>query len=175
MPPIPPPTLTDPGYDKLVGLLGCLTTAIGGLDQGVCRLTIEPGSVAFDICDVSGDGLNNGQAWVRETNRYPSDVFPVQSQQANPCGGMTAMAIELGIVRCALKPDDNGTPPDPDAVTAQAQSLGLDGAALKWAMCCAFGGSSPAVPGTAVVLGPLTPVGPQGGCVGRLLTAVISL
>lgn len=146
-------------WPTLVQLSVCLTQTI--TDAGLpvpAFLGILPGSmIAADYC---GDE-ECGQAWVRLATVYPSQNFPNPDDSAVEPQSYLAYSIEVGILRCAPMPADDGTPP---SVAEQLESARLqmaDMSAIRRAIqCCLDQLERP------YLLGSYDPIGPEGGCVG---------
>lgn len=145
--------------EVLTQLLDCASEAI---DPPACRVFINPGGVApFDNCSVSDDGLSNGQVWVGHTGSQAG--WPGITAEALTCATMWFETYEVGVVRCAQGViEDDGSSPDPDLVTADAQQQEEDRLALRRAIMCCL-----AVEGRDIVMTDgWEPVEPEGGCVG---------
>jgi hypothetical protein len=114
--------------------------------------------VAWDYSGDCGDDVC-GMAWVRLVAVYPSTVIGVPSEEPGNCSKAIGMDVEIGILRCVSVSDDQGNPPDPTDLQANAALQVADAMALrKAAACCA--------PEKDFILGGYTPVGPAGGLVG---------
>lgn len=151
--------------DALIALLEC---ASGELSVPVCRSFIHPGSRApHDSCEESLDG-KNGQLWVANTEGV-GGWPPGASGLPITCATPFSETIEVGVVRCAMgKVRDDGTPPPPEDVTADAIQQQEDKDALKRAILCCWG-----LPGRDLSPPVWNPIEPYGGCVGGTWTVVI--
>lgn len=151
------PTLTE--------LAACLCTQLhdSGLPD-VCFCGVLPGSeVAWDYasgCD------NCGMAWVRLLGMQPSTAFPQADINPSNCSKPLAYTVEMGVLRCAPMPKEDGTPPTLEEMLDATELQIADAAAMRRAVACCLG-----VRGW--ILGPYQPVGPQGGAVGGLWTVNI--
>jgi hypothetical protein len=150
--------------EKLEQIAACVCAQIevDGL-PATCFCGILPGAeVALDYAGDCADGVC-GMAWVRLIGVYPSSVIGTPSEQPGNCSHLIGMDVELGIVRCASMPDDEGNPPAPADLQADAALQVADAMALrKAATCCA--------PERDFILGAYIPVGPAGGLVGGFWT-----
>lgn len=128
-----------------------------------CFCGILPGAeVAWDYTGDCGEGTC-GMAWVRLISVYPSSVIGTPDESAGNCSALIGMDVEIGIARCVSQPDDDGNPPAPADLQADAALQVADAMALrKAAVCCA--------PEKDFILGPYIPVGPSGGLVGGVWT-----
>jgi hypothetical protein len=137
----------------------CAQIEVDGLPK-TCFCGILPGQeVAWDYTgDCSGDG-GCGMAWVRLVAAYPSVVIGTPDQQPGNCGSMVGMDVEVGILRCVSMPHEDGSPPDPADLQADAALQVADAMALRKAVYCCG-------PEKDLVLGYYTPLGPAGGVVG---------
>lgn len=124
-----------------------------------CRVALYPGAeVAWDTCEVNSMG-DNGQLWA---NLMPT----VNIVNEGSCATVTFQA-EIGIVRCAATVDDDGDPPSPGEVAADALQQAEDADAIWRALSCCDARSEAV---RSMVLTSWRPVGPQGGCVGGIWT-----
>ena len=158
------PLLPNSVQDKLEQIAACVCAQIevDGLPE-TCFCGILPGAeVAWDYTGECDDGVC-GMAWVRLISVYPSTAIAVPSEQPGNCSSLIGMDVELGILRCVSLPDDDGTPPKPADLQADAALQIADAMALrKAALCCA--------PEKDFMLGLYTPLGPAGGLVGGTWT-----
>lgn len=118
-------------------LLGCLCAKLDEYERPACRCSRMSGDTAIaDICEISDDG-KNGQAWVRMTEVYPTDRFPDRITDYR-CGGyLFAVEFELGILRCAVGSDEDGTPPSAKDLNLESDAMDIDAAILLHvAGCC---------------------------------------
>jgi hypothetical protein len=146
--------------DKLEQVAACVCAQIE-VDElpKTCFCGILPGAeVALDYSGDCGEGIC-GMAWVRLIAVYPSTVVGTPNELPGNCSSLIGMDVELGIMRCISQPADDGTPPDPADLQADAALQVADLMALrKAAFCC---GNE-----KDLVLGAYTPVGPVGGLAG---------
>lgn len=115
-------------------VLDVLTTpeASGGcpLDTQPCRVALYPGGeAAFDTCEESACSDGNGQLWA---NLQP---FTLTTDAGGNCQ-IIRYTAEIGIIRCAAKPGNDGTPPSAAAVANDAWQQALDADQIQSAITC---------------------------------------
>jgi hypothetical protein len=169
------PLAPDATWALLERLRDCLCEQLSGGDPNVdyppCRCSIVVGEVAPDECccrALPGGSLCCGMAWVRCTGSYPSTVFPTPDGQAQHTIDSFAAILELGVLRCAPGPDDHGQPPTVDELEEVARQVHVDAKSMRMAVRCCFTANS-----RNVLLGAWQPVGPEGACVGGVLTITV--
>lgn len=151
---------------RLNDLATCLCAQIiaDGLPE-VCWCGQVPGEiVSFDYAGDCNDAC--GMAWVRLIQVYPSTVVGEPSAQPGNCSTLLGFDVEIGIVRCAPVIQEGGEFP---SVTEQADAVALqiaDMMAMRRAIVCCSGHKD-------FLLGPYTPVGPDGGVVGGAWTVAM--
>lgn len=146
-------------WPALTELVTCLCSTIE--DAGLpptCFCGLVPGDqVAWDYITDSGEG----QAWVRLMNVYPSSAFPAaDTTLRSSCASPLAAQVEMGILRCAPMPGDDGTPPGMSEQWEATRLQMADMRAMYSAVRCCYDKQE------AMVLGQYNPVGPAGGIVG---------
>lgn len=152
--------------EALVGHLAGLTEAAKD------ALEWEPGRIIYVAsgAQVAWDDCCDGQLWARLVTLEPGEPVGGRNSGARmsgPCGYTHYFAsVELGIVRCALVLDDQGTAPNAADLTAEGLAGLADMGALLEAIKC--------FPATRSI-SRWTPTGPQGGCVGGFWTLSIRL
>lgn len=150
-------------WPTLITLRDCLCEEIvkSGLPE-VCYCDVMPGALApFDFAD-------DGMAWVRVTQAFPSLQFPNQSLDARrSCASPLAYGIEVGIVRCAPKYDHAGNPPSAAEEFESTRIQLADMAAMRRAINCCLGKRD-------AVLGIYTPIGPDEGGIGGTWTVNVA-
>lgn len=176
-----PPTAGDPVMEEIMaGLASCL-----------CRVLVEAGRPAcccqwyegdhrppMDGCDCEcpPDGKGDtppgqGIAWVREISR--NNTAPTQARRGfgSDCAippERWRITVELGVYRCAPTGDAESGPTCQEHTNAAANGA-WDAALLEYAVACCD-----VLDGRQVVLQDASPVGPTGGCVGRILTITLN-
>lgn len=172
-----PPTTGDQGMEDLMaGLASCL-----------CRVLVEAGRPAcccmwfegdhrppMDRCDcecprdeAGAVPPGQGVAWVREVSRN-NIANPAQPRRGfgSDCAVPSSrwrLTLEMGVYRCIPTGDEEG--PTCGERTNAAADGAWDAALLEYALRCCE-----ALDGRQVVMQTAGPVGPVGGCVGRVLT-----
>lgn len=121
----------------------------------VCRVVLAPGSeVAWDSCESGPSG--DGQLWAALQS-----VAKVSSDSGCSIWHWSA---EIGIVRCASVPQEDGTPPTVARVEQDALQQAIDaGVVFRLLKCPGFDFSN-------IELVSWLPLGPSGGCVGGAWT-----
>jgi len=143
-----------------------LTQTLAG---AVCRCSPMSGALAVaDICE-SEPGMGNGQAWVRLAGFFVTGTFPQpQGDQFDCAGGLWAAEFELGVLRCAVGPDDQGQPPSAAELDCEAVMIMDDAFALRWTAECCLPQTLP------IFVGEWTPMS-GGGCTGGRVTVTVLL
>jgi hypothetical protein len=113
--------------------------------------TVLPGAaVAFDYCD------NGGMAYSRLVG-----IEPIVTS-AGRCAVEFSVTVEIAILRCAPMIGEEGELPTEAEQLAASMLQNFDmGLLHKVLTCCAVPASF-----TDQTLGPFTPIGPDGGCIG---------
>ena len=153
----------DPPSQVASELLDCLVGLLDDEGRPVCRAVLASGgSVPWDVCGESSDG-SEGQAWVAVGQVTPVEQFPAGSPPHRCPPPEYATVLTVAVLRCAATVDDQGRPPSPERMAADASKVAADRAAMRDAVvCCLAGGLEPG----EWQMGSWTPLGPQGGCVG---------
>src|SRR4029078_7070516 len=91
----------------------------------VCRCSLMAGGSAIaDICEADPVTGHEGQAWVRLTRLFTTRTFPQPVSDDFQCTpGRWAAEFEVGVLRCAVGPDDEGQPPSAAQLDAEAQKV----------------------------------------------------
>ena len=147
----------------------CAELASSGLPEP-CFCGIFPGEQApFDFCACDSGGC--GQAWVRLAAAGPSSFFPTigGTSGLGSCAAQLAFQFDVGVLRCAPMPDDQGSPPTMSAQFEAAQLQYADMMAMRRAIVCCARASK-----RGMDLGQYTPTGPQGGCLGGVWAVAFS-
>lgn len=150
----------DP-YNASVQLLACLTVAVEAAENPPSRIQFLPGAQAGEDISEFEDLCCAGTAYVRVGTVYPSSQeFPAPDTQAIPCQQQAlAVSYEVGIMRCAPAGTTQNVPTSAQWLAAFRQQM-IDMTSMFKAACC-FRNKYPM---DAMLIGPWTPVGPQGGC-----------
>lgn len=153
-------------WPTLASLASCLCTQISlaGLPK-TCFCGVLPGEAA--VTDYVSD--EEGMAWVRLVQAYPSKAFPNQATDLG-CGYDLAYELEVGVAYCAPTfADSRGNPPSV-ATMLDSTRLQLAGmaAAYRAISCC------PVLDSRDVMVGTYTPMGPEGAVVGGVWQAWVA-
>jgi hypothetical protein len=152
--------------DKLQELLECAEEL---LEIPVCRTFINPGPDApHDVCStVMRDGvMADGQMWAAQA--ITQEGWPSPTGLPHTCTTAFADLVEIGIVRCAAKLSNNGDPPSPEKVTADAYKQQADKVALRAAILCCWN-----IELQDIIIVDWQAIPPAGGCVGGVWTLEI--
>lgn len=173
-------TAPTPNRDFLVApmldaLRTCTARQLGHVDRPVCRFPLFFGATPFAAaeCDCTCDGGGQGSAWIRLASLTPVATSSSRNQLVvEPCShGNYQVAVEIGVWRKAvLLDDDGGTAPD-SVYDAHTRGLLDDTAALRRALQCCDWLQRRELPWS---IDSISPIGPEGGCVGVALTARIT-
>jgi len=162
--PVPPQDFTDDTliWPIMVRLQECLCTTLTerGLMPGDCFCGLMPGN------DPSWD-YEDGMAWVRLVNAYPSTTFPtIDTTPRGSCAAEIAATIEVAVLQCAPTLSVTGVlPSEFDMFEPTRLQLATMKAMKDAIMCCGFDN---------IVLGQYQPLGPQGGLVGGFWTVDVT-
>lgn len=140
----------------LEAVADCLCQQIA--DDGrpeVCFCGVVPGALA--VADLVGNcGDICGMAWVRMEQMYPATTVGVPNGDPGNCGKALAIDFEVGMLRCS-----EPTESDPAGLLQSTEDQIADAETMFRAVRCC-----PALPSADTVVGPYTPLGPDGGTVG---------
>lgn len=100
--------------------------------------------------------------WVHLLRRYRSKVFPQPYVGDEGCGAPPAVAMEIGVARCAVM---NAEGCSWDELAAEAEISLDDGWRIELAMCVAAGMMKADGCSDAVAIDSAMPYGPDGGVV----------
>lgn len=112
----------------LVQMLNC---AKSHLSDPVGRVVVMPGnSVVYDDCCA-------GQLWIRIISIVGASALSQPAMQ--PCAPLYQIRCGLGVVRCAHTVNDQGKPPTPAEMAADAFQTYRDRADLTETIACCYG------------------------------------
>ena len=119
----------------------------------------------------SVDDCCEGLLWTRVDTVYPTDGSGNPYTQARPDWDIPAWVhpVQCGILNCHLVIDSEGNPIPPDLETQYAVRDGQYRAAILQAITVHY----PPLVGPCALgyrISPWTPIGPEGGCSGGLIT-----
>ncbi|MFE6634658.1 hypothetical protein ACFVFT_15020 [Streptomyces tendae] len=134
------------------------------------RHGVVPGAIAWDACDC-------GMLAVSVAQVYPSELFP--SPQAAPFGACQApyevAEIVVQIIRCAPQAEGQSLYPTAAALDASAQQVARDAYETLRAVSLELCEMNEQRDIEDYLVRPQVTQGPQGGCVGTELRALVSL
>lgn len=169
------PVVDDPiGWCVATALQECFCAQLAEVSAAVACCCLAPGQqVVWDTCDP-------GQAWVRVASIYQlGHNFPAPARPADltACGGEGgwAVTLELGTIRCMPQPDLDGNLPSCEDVSAVSRLVLADANAMRRAMLCCDWLTPCGMPDAQRVYGAWTPVGPQGACVGGVMSVTVEV
>lgn len=114
-----------------------------------------------------------GQITSRVQRIYRADAFPAEATDVRSlgCDETTLAAVfTVEFTRCAPTPDDSGTPPTAQVLSANAQEVLLHALAVyRGVWCWATAHEEYAV------VGGMDPLGPDGGCVGYAVSVTVDV
>lgn len=163
MAPIPP--TNDPTYEVAVNLLGCLTTKVEALALPPKNVMFMPGSAVVEDLSIYTDLCCEGTAYVRHASTYPSgDSWPSPDTGQNNCQPIAWGTIfEIGIMRCAPTGSAQFGVTAAEWNAANTQYF-IDMQALRATVCCYKTLFASGASDAGVLIGQITPLGVQGGC-----------
>lgn len=134
------------------------------------RHGVVPGAIAWDACDC-------GMLAVSVAQVYPSETFP--DPQPAPFGACQApwevAELVVQIIRCAPNPEGQNLYPTTAAQDASAQQVARDAYQTRRAISLELCAMNEARDIADYLVRPQPTQGPQGGCVGTELRALVSL
>jgi len=170
-----PAIVTSPPswFDILDAVLQCACESLTGSEFGCPdRSFVAIGEVAWDDCC-------NGQLWVKANRLYRSTIFPEMNLTVSPCSGPYAMEFELGFLQCAPTSHTDGSPPTVDELETSSRAVYGAAEAIRRGISCCFVGWQETMQGAGILLdvlpGEMNFLGPDGGCVGALMSGFVHL
>lgn len=151
----------------LQDLLNALDSALVECEAAPCRVFLDVSDAPpWDNCCFCADG-SIGQAYVtvpriKHMNQVEGGLMRCQSY--------FEAEVKIGVVRCAVGPDDRGNPPDPNAISLQTLGVLRDRLAMNQAVMCVFGADHD---NDEWNLGDWKSLGPMGNCVGGEVSVLI--
>jgi len=134
------------------------------------RHGVVPGAIAWDACDC-------GMLAVSIAQVYPSEEFPVP--QTAPFGACQApwevAEVIVQIIRCAPNPEGQSLYPSTEAQDSSAQQVARDAYETLRAVSLELCDMNETRDIADYLIRPQVAQGPQGGCVGTELRALVSL
>lgn len=134
------------------------------------RHGVVPGAIAWDACDC-------GMLAVSIAQVYPSEEFP--DPQGEPFGACQApwevAEVVVQIIRCAPNPDGQSLYPSTVALDSSARQVARDAYETLRAVSLELCDMNEQRDIADYLIRPQVAQGPQGGCVGTELRALVSL
>lgn len=167
---------TDLGfYDVLVEMLDEINMRLQETSAGQPeRVCVYPGLIAWDDCTC-------GQLAGSITRIYPSEEFPQPFSAARTATGSNCLPpyivaeMTVSLVRCAPIPQGDSLAPTCTALDAAAQVWVKDAAVTRAGVICRLQDLKDANTIIDFRFENQTPVGPEGGCVGTDVQALVAL
>jgi len=158
--PIPPANSLP--YDVGAKLLACLTVKAQALVAVPKNIGFLPGSAVAEDLSVYNDLCCEGTAYVRHASTYPAGMnFPAPDTGENNCSPFAWGTMwELGFMRCAPTGGVNFVPTMAQWQDCNTQYF-IDSQTLLDTVCCY---TQQYAAGAGVLIGAVTPLGPNGGC-----------
>lgn len=134
------------------------------------RHGVVPGAIAWDACDC-------GMLAVSIAQVYPSEDFPApQAVKIGACDAPYEVAeVAVQIIRCAPNAEGQNLFPSTEALDASARSVARDAYETLRAVSILLCEMSEVRDISDFLVRPQITQGPQGGCVGTELRALVSL
>jgi hypothetical protein len=127
-----------------------------------CFAGLLPGdAIAHDYTKSCDDA--DGMLWVRFASGYPATAVGLQDDSTNNCAKSLGYDLEVGFLRGAPLPDDQGNPPTVEEQQASVEQQLADMLTARKALKCCVPLKS-----MEYRLGGFQPFGPMGGVVGGL-------
>lgn len=160
-------------YTAAAALLACvratLAVTVAGVPDRVC---LVPGELAWDECDCGLLAVTVGRVYPSST--FPTDVS-LDPRQVDCAPPYTVADVTVTVLRCAPTVDEAGNPPTCDDLAAAAATWRADAAAVLTGVACCLPDLVDAGRIEQYRIGDLTPLGPEGGCMGSELRVTIGL
>lgn len=163
-------------YDVAAALLACARTGVAAAEgaSDINRACVVWGSVALDQCEC-------GELYVSIGRQAPSANFPLEgsSTPTGKCGPPIWM-VTYSVVVASCVPIEPDPPPCP-ALEAAARRASIDAWAVRNGVACCLLSmqrdltENGATAITNFLIRDQVPYGPEGGCAGSVLTAVVGL
>lgn len=172
-------------FDVAQMALDCICTTMQTIETDIvgydcpCRSYVSPGEPAFDNCCQECGQTNHGQLTVHIQDVFPTDTFPTPSAFIFPCAPAVLVAqLVVTVARCTPSPDEQGNPPSPEDLSANAELLATDLYAAYIGLTCCL--TQQAVPGKSkrrvqIANAGITATPTEGGCAGIELRAYVEV
>jgi hypothetical protein len=134
------------------------------------RACVVPGAIAWDACDC------DGMVAVSVTRTFLSSSFPAEAAAiSTPCDAADLAAdLQVQVLRCAPTPDEEGTPPGCEQLTAAALQVVTDAWQARLGAYCTLRDLRVAKRIEAFRVASQPVLGPEGGCCGSQLALTVA-
>lgn len=133
------------------------------------RACVVPGAIAWDACEC-------GQLAVALDRMYTSDRFPEETFAVQPCNAAYLVGeFVIQVIRCAPNPEGMDTTVSCPRLEASAQTVSLDAFETLTAVICTLRDMRTANEIDDYQVRPLSMQGPEGGCVGSEMRALVGV
>lgn len=166
-----PDLVEEPTFFPLLSKLAeCLCRELeesGGPKLCYCGLMIGTEAEPLGFMDCNKEC---GVAWVRPSGAFPSISFPAPYEEGTTCATPLAMSIEVGVARCAPRPQGRAMYPDPQDIHNALRLYMSDMRAAHRALACCLGSDRD----VELSVGTWSPLEVAGGVGGGVWTATIA-
>lgn len=118
-----------------------------------------------------GEGCDHPFLWVRLIRRYRTRDFPAPYVGPAPCGSPSAIAVEIGVGRCAVVEAE----PSWEDYANEAEISIDDSWRIDLALCRAMSKVEHKECGLSTAIDVVVPYGPEGGVIAWIGTAYVQL
>jgi hypothetical protein len=133
------------------------------------RACVVPGAIAWDACEC-------GQLAVALDRMYLSDRFPAEDFASSPCDAPYLVGdLVVQVIRCAPNPEGMDTTVSCDRLESSAQTVSIDAYEALTAVICTLRDMRTAGEIDDYLVRPLSMQGPEGGCAGSELRALVAV
>lgn len=163
--------MSEQYYQQALLLLDCLRLQMLALNNPPGKVELRAGEVAGGLA-VTEDECKCGLAWVRIVRAFPTDAFPVESEEyqvGGPAGWV--LVLEMGALRCAPVGTVEVLPSEEDWAAAVHQQM-LDAGAMRRAVECCF---KDRILSEIYFLSPWEERAPEGACMGGTQQVMVLL
>lgn len=163
-------------YVVVTGMGACareaLDDTLGGAPAGLRECFAVPGAIAWDDCQCGQLALSVGPSYFSTTFPQPEPA----RRALTGCGAPYWVApVTVTMLRCAPTPGPADVAPSCDALAYASMVLESDRQVITQALACCLQAWVSDRTIADYVIGPQSPVGPEGGCVGIALTVTVAL
>lgn len=142
--PLSPDLVDDKYFIAIARLVDCLRSELEKANSpALCHIALQIGDRPsyLGIADCRGD-KPCGVAWVRLVGEYPSASFPLPDDGSvtQTCQSPMAYEVEIGVGRCAPRPEGREMYPDAGATFDALRVYMSDSRAMRRALLCCLPG-----------------------------------